>query len=848
MNTIVIFAGTTEGRTLSEALAEAGISHTICVATDYGEEILLEASNPFAHVHKGRMTAEEMTAFFRDGGYDTVVDATHPYAQIVTENIRSAAKKAGIRYLRLLRDMEHTAGRTDGAGNADSAGRASCEGQDCLPEMRYFPSTAACAEALRESSGNILLTTGSKELHIYAEQEDVRERLIARVLPGAESIALCEKSGIPGKRIIAMQGPFSEEMNLALIHGFDVRILVTKMSGRTGGYGEKLSAAAKAGIPVWVVGRPSEDRGLTFAEVLRELGISDSSDAERLKAAAAEEKRACAAPEADTAEAEKAETETAQTETAEAEKAETEKTEKTGGRKIRFDITLAGIGMGDPGSMTVGCAEAIRNADLLFGASRMIEPYTPKIAKEPFYLSRDILPYLKTFAAERAAETEAAQLTENSAEAQAAGCDAGKASASCSVVILFSGDSGFFSGCEKMFHAIRDAIRQGEIEGTVRILPGISSISMLAAKTGVPYGNAAVLSLHGKKNWQEELLFAISKKRYAFMLTSGREDLPAIGALLKEHGFGNASVTYGYHMGSEEEALHTLSVEQCISGGEEDAPGQGLYTCLIDNPDAGESAAENAPAADASSAAKACSAAESNPAAGAADAAKACSAAESTPAADASDAAEEERIPLTHGLPDGAFVRGKVPMTKEEVREIVISKLHLFEGAVVYDVGAGTGSIAVEIGRRAAMQESGAAMTQIYAIEQNPDGIALIYENSQRLGAKGLHVVEGKAPEALKDLPAPTHVFIGGSSGGMKDILQLLYEKNPSVRVVITSVTLETVSEMSEIVKHFPVDEEEFTTVSVARSRKAGRYHLMTAENPVWILAFTFKAPSDTAD
>ena len=759
MENIVIFAGTTEGRGLSASLGRTGISHTICVATDYGEEVLKDEPCAFAKVHKGRMNAEEMAAFFEKEAFSTVVDATHPYAQIVTENIRAAAKQAGIRYLRLLRET------------ADVSA--------ILPEMRYFENTTACAGALRETEGNILLTTGSKELSVFAETEGLRERLIARVLPGTESIGLCEKSAIPGKRIVAMQGPFSEEMNLALIHGFNVKILVTKMSGKTGGYGEKLSACAKAGIPAWIIGRPAEENGLSAEEVLRELGVELPAEAAEapIDEAAVDGKTAKAAYRG-----------------AADEKNGSGKASACERAEISYDIVLAGIGMGDRGSMTIECAEAIRDADYLFGAARMIEPYTPRIEKKPYYLAKDIIPYLVEKQKEAALINRELSVCADTVQAFREAGNISLTDQVLRVVVLFSGDSGFFSGCEKMYHALKKAAESGDLTARVRIFPGISSISMLAAKTGVPYGNAAVLSLHGKKNWEEELLAAIRVRKHAFMLTSGREDLRAIGCLLRENGLEEATVTYGYTMGSENEILRTISVEECISGEKQEAPGQGLYTCLIQNPKAEETQ-------------------------------------------------ETEQIPLTHGLPDGAFVRGKVPMTKEEVREIVISKLHLTEGSVVYDVGAGTGSIAIEIGRRAAAQEK-ITKTRIYAIEQNPDGIALIHENAARLGAKGLHVVEGKAPEALRDLPAPTHVFIGGSSGGMKDILKLIYEKNPSARVVLTSVTLETIAEMSEIAKSIYVKDVEFVTISAARDRKAGRYHLMTAENPVWICAFTFNSPT----
>jgi precorrin-6Y C5,15-methyltransferase (decarboxylating) len=167
------------------------------VATDYGEEVLKEEPCALAKVHKGRMTAEEMAAFLKEGGFTVVVDATHPYAQIVTENIKAAANASGVRYLRLLREMGSSAGGAEACANAAASGQsafaagASLGNGPEMPEMRYFPTTADCAEGLRETEGNILLTTGSKELSVFAETEGLRDRLIARVLPGAESIALC---------------------------------------------------------------------------------------------------------------------------------------------------------------------------------------------------------------------------------------------------------------------------------------------------------------------------------------------------------------------------------------------------------------------------------------------------------------------------------------------------------------------------------------------------------------------------------------------------------------------------------------------------------------------------------
>ena len=188
---------------------------------------------------------------------------------------------------------------------------------------------------------------------------------------------------------------------------------------------------------------------------------------------------------------------------------------------------------------------------------------------------------------------------------------------------------------------------------------------------------------------------------------------------------------------------------------------------------------------------------------------------------------------LTHGLPDEAFDRGEAPMTKSEVRAVSLSKLALTPEAVVYDVGAGSGSVAVECAR---MLPGG----QVYAIEKKPEAAALTQRNAQKFGLNNLRVVEGAAPEALTALPAPTHAFIGGSSGSMREIIEVLLDKNPRVRLVVNAVTLETLSELTEIAKAFALSD--IVEISAAKPRKLGRYQLMTGQNPVYI--FTLQNPN----
>ena len=181
-------------------------------------------------------------------------------------------------------------------------------------------------------------------------------------------------------------------------------------------------------------------------------------------------------------------------------------------------------------------------------------------------------------------------------------------------------------------------------------------------------------------------------------------------------------------------------------------------------------------------------------------------------------------------LKDEEFIRGKVPMTKSEVRSVSVAELELTEDAVVYDIGAGTGSVSVEIARAG-------EQIRVYAIEKNPEGMKLIDENRKKFRTDGIRIVEGLAPEVMEELEAPTHAFIGGSSGNLKDIVRVLQEKNPSVRVVINAISLETVSEVMELVEEGLLPDAEILQVSAARSKVLGRYHMMMGQNPVYIVS-----------
>lgn len=235
----VIFSGTTEGRELSRAAAALGAEVTVSVATDLGAEE--QGRVPGITVCAGRLDADAMAALLRTA--DLCVDATHPYAIEATRNIRAAAAAAGVEYHRLLRPAS------------------------ALPAGSVVLQTAAQAAAwLADKPGNVLLTTGAKELPAFAQLAPAR--LYPRVLPTLAGITACEEAGIPHRNILAMQGPFSEELNRALMRQFAIAYLVTKDGGAAGGFAEKAQAAARCGVQMIVLRRP-EEQGETARMILQ---------------------------------------------------------------------------------------------------------------------------------------------------------------------------------------------------------------------------------------------------------------------------------------------------------------------------------------------------------------------------------------------------------------------------------------------------------------------------------------------------------------------------------------------------------------------------------------------------
>lgn len=263
---ILIVAGTTEGRNLAEYISESLTESLkdgnwncyVSAATEYGKQILEEENLEGIRLISGRMDEEQLEEFIIEHCVNYVIDATHPFARVVTENLKKVCQGQKITYIRCLREQtEHEI--TDSGKKAMTA-----------EKIVVTESVEDAAEFLKQTEGKILLTTGSKELAKYTVIPDYRERCYARVLSTLKAVQDSVELGFTGKHLIAMQGPFSVEMNLAVLHQTEAKYFVTKESGTAGGFEEKVLAAEQAGAVLVVIGRPQEE-GLSVEETCRYL-------------------------------------------------------------------------------------------------------------------------------------------------------------------------------------------------------------------------------------------------------------------------------------------------------------------------------------------------------------------------------------------------------------------------------------------------------------------------------------------------------------------------------------------------------------------------------------------------
>ena len=654
MSGIFIFSGTSEGRSISKQLAEAGADVHVRVATEYGAEVMGYDAN--IDVKVGSCGgAEGIANVIRENGYDIVIDATHPYALNITEHIKQACEATGAFYIRLK--------RSDSDTESDSIVKVS--------------TVQEAVDYLKDKEGNILASTGSKDIALYTQIPNYKERVTARVLSTMESVQKCAEYGFSGKNLICAQGPFSEETNYATLKQIDAKYIVTKDSGTAGGYEDKVRAAMRAGAIVVLIERPKEE-GHTYDEVVSILE-------ERLGL-------------------------------------KMEKVADSGKRTVN----VIGIGMGGSG-LTMTAKQRIDESDLLVGAKRMVESvvYGKDVLEE--YRSDEIIDYLRKNPKYR------------------------------NISVLMSGDIGFYSGAKKLL----DKLDRNEFD--VHTEPGISSAVYLCSKIGTSWQDVYMTSAHGR----EANLVGLSRiHSKVFTLLSEEESVHAMAKQFIDYDM-DVMITVGQDFGYETERIFTGSPKDVL----EQSFGK-LCVALIQNDS-----------------------------------------------------------PVTSNaisIPDEEFTRGDAPMTKSEVRALSVAKLKLSDDSIIYDIGAGTGSVSIEM---ALVAVNGS----VYAIEKEDPAADLIEVNKVKFKTPNVQVIRGLAPEAMADLPAPTHAFIGGSSGNLKDIIACLLDKNPDIRIVINSVTIETLEETTQVIKQFNLVEEEITCINVSKARKLGKYHLMTAQNPVYI-------------
>ena len=394
-----------------------------------------------------------------------------------------------------------------------------------------------------------------------------------------------------------------------------------------------------------------------------------------------------------------------------------------------MNVTLIGMGSGQPENLTLQGLAALRQSDLILGARRLLAvlPAGCTENRAAAYRPDEVAELLQTSGAENA-------------------------------VLVYSGDTGFYSGASSMLEKLE------ALGVRARVLPGLSSIQLLAAALGRPWQGWNLVSAHGRTC---DPVAECMQGRPTFFLTGGSEDPATLCAQLAAEGFGDVQGVVGQCLGTPEEKLFRGSAKELAAG-----RFNSLSVLLVE-------AAEVLP----------------------------------------------RRAP---GLPDEAFERGDVPMTKQEVRAAVLAKLAVRPEDILWDVGAGTGSVSVELALAA-------PRGRVYAVECRPEGCALIKANREKFRTRNLVLVEGLAPDALSDLPAPDAVFIGGSKGSLAAIVDAALDKNPDARICVSAIALESLSAAVAALtaKGRTV---QVSQIAVSRAKAVGGLHLMMAQNPIYLI------------
>ncbi len=402
---------------------------------------------------------------------------------------------------------------------------------------------------------------------------------------------------------------------------------------------------------------------------------------------------------------------------------------------VSLNIYLIGTGCGT-GSLTKEAADILSRAEFLIGAERLIGMFPDSFEKKAATRPEEILSAIQQFEKQNSGRPE-------------------KTAGQGNISVLFSGDSGFYSGTRRLLPLL---------EGyEVKILPGISSLQLLSARCGRPWQEWRLCSAHGLDC---DAVKEVCGGRPVFFLTGGKLGPSQLCEQLKEAGLDALPVVVGENLGTDGEKIQRGTAGEFA--------GKEFAALSVMLADAAPRFSRRAP-----------------------------------------------------GLPDEAFERTeRVPMTKQFVRAAIMAKLAPGMEEICWDVGTGSGSVAVELALQAGA---------VYSVERNAEALELAERNRRALGAWNLRLVQGSAPESLRGLPAPDAVFVGGSGGNLREILELVQKKNGRARICISAVTVETLSKAVTILKELGY-ETDAVQIGISQSRKAAGLHMMTAQNPVWLI------------
>ena len=324
------------------------------------------------------------------------------------------------------------------------------------------------------------------------------------------------------------------------------------------------------------------------------------------------------------------------------------------------------------------------------------------------------------------------------------------------------------SGDPLMYSLYRTICNDPISEGwEVDLIPGVGSLQMLGAAFGETMEEALIISVHGRAKTAGSIALAVAENPKVFFLCSKEQGPAWLSQIMLDYHMDHVTVCAGANLSYEDELLESGTPEEMV---QKEFPS--LCVAMIKNP-------------------------------------------------------EPHQIVRPCFLSDEDFERDKTPMTKEEIRVLILHKMKLHPDDIVWDIGAGTGSVSIECARQV-------AFGTVHSVERNETAVKLIYKNKEKFSADNLFIYEGDAAKTACTLPEPDKVFIGGSGKELSQILETIAAFPKKIKVVISAVTIETIAEANELLGKYDTDFD-VIQATVGRGRKIGNYHIMDTNNPVMI-------------